>query len=94
MLTIISDTADIDEHFPTISLDDDIWTEELVPDRHLCIYHLDQPPPQSSHQCPFQSVPAEAYDNIMTINNILDFEDMATTTGDEDEIDMDLVFEP
>ena len=29
---------DIEEHFPTISLDDDIWMEEPVPERHLCIH--------------------------------------------------------
>ena len=31
------DTTSLDEHFPTASLDDDVWAEEPIPDRHLCI---------------------------------------------------------
>ena len=27
-----------EEHFPTASLNDDVWMEEPVPDRHLCIH--------------------------------------------------------
>ena len=30
--------SDTEEHFPTISLDDDFWMEEPVPERHLCIH--------------------------------------------------------
>ena len=33
---------DTEEHFPTISLDDDIWTEEPIPERHLCIHENSQ----------------------------------------------------
>ena len=29
---------DAEEHFPTASLDDDVWMEEPVPDRHLYIH--------------------------------------------------------
>ena len=29
---------DIEEHFPTASLNDDVWMEEPVPDRHVCIH--------------------------------------------------------
>ena len=27
-----------EDHFPTAPLDDDIWLENPVPDRHLCIH--------------------------------------------------------
>ena len=29
------DDDDAEEHFPTASLDDDIWKKESVPERHL-----------------------------------------------------------
>ena len=35
--SIAEEDDDIEEHFQTISLDDDIWMEEPVPGRHLCI---------------------------------------------------------
>ena len=33
---------DAEEHFPTASLDDDVYMEESVPDRHLCIHEDSQ----------------------------------------------------
>ena len=31
-----------EEDFPTAPLDDDIWLEDPVPDRHLCIHEQSQ----------------------------------------------------
>ena len=31
-------TSDDEEDFPTAPLDDNIWLEDPVPDRHLCIH--------------------------------------------------------
>ena len=33
---------DAEEHFPTASLDDNVWMEEPVPERHLCIHENSQ----------------------------------------------------
>ena len=33
---------DTEEHFPTALLNDDIWMEEPIPDRHLCIHEHSQ----------------------------------------------------
>ena len=33
---------DAEEHFPTAPLNDDVWMEEPVPDRHLCIHDHSQ----------------------------------------------------
>ena len=43
MDSILADTWDdvsnsFDEHIPTAPLDDDIWTEDQIPDRCLCIH--------------------------------------------------------
>ena len=32
------DATAAEEDFPTASLDDDIWLEDPVPDRHLCFH--------------------------------------------------------
>ena len=47
---------DAEEHFPTISLEDDICMEEPVPERHLCIHknlHHDLCP----YPCPYSLNP-------------------------------------
>ena len=33
---------DTEEHFPTVSLDDNVWMEEPVLERHLCIHENSQ----------------------------------------------------
>ena len=32
----------MEEHFPTVPLDDDFWMEDPVPERHLCIHDTAQ----------------------------------------------------
>ena len=50
------DTIPFDEHFPTAPFDDDIWTEEQIPDRGLCIHKRpDDPNHQCSYPCPYDS---------------------------------------
>ena len=34
---------EVEEHLPTAPFNDDIWMEEPVPDRHLCIHKHSQP---------------------------------------------------
>ena len=36
-------TNEEEEDFPTASLDDAVWLEEPVPDRHFCIHEQSQP---------------------------------------------------
>ena len=36
--SIAEEDDDMEEHFPTVSLDDDFWMEEPVPEGHLCIH--------------------------------------------------------
>ena len=46
-------TTEEQENFPRAALDDDIWLEEPVPFRHLCIYEQSQPHYQCSYPCPY-----------------------------------------
>ena len=89
-----------EEDFPTAPLDDDIWLEDPALDRHLCIHEQSQPHFLSSHPCPYNLdllpyTPEEAaasYYETMDLNDISDFQDVMTTTSDEDIIDLDDVF--
>ena len=41
---------------------DDVWTEEQIPDRHLCIHKRpDDPNHQCSYPCPYDSIPPSGW---------------------------------
>ena len=89
-----------EEDFPTIPLDDNIWLEDPVPDRYLCIHEPSQPNCQCSYPCPYRlcqphSSPEDApapYYKMMDLSDISDFQDVMTTTSDEDIPDLEAIF--
>ena len=93
-------TAEEEEDFPTAPLDDDFWLEEPVPDRHLCIHRQSQPDYQCSYPCTYSldlphSTPDDApapYYEMIDFSNILDLQDVMTTTSDEDISDLEDIF--
>ena len=93
-------TNEEEEDFPTAPLNDDIWLEEPVPVRHLCIHEQSQPNFLCSYPCPFsfdlpilthEDTPA-SYHNMTDLNDISDFKDVMTTTSGEDIPNLDDVF--
>ena len=94
------DTTAEEEDFPTAPLDDDIWLEDPVPDRHLCIHEQSQPHYQCYSPCPYSlslphSTPEDApapYYKMMDLSNISDLQDVMTTTSDEDIPDLEDIF--
>ena len=49
-------SSSFNEHFPTAPLDDDVWLEEQILDRCLCIHERpDEPNHQCSYPCPHDS---------------------------------------
>ena len=94
-------TAEEEEDFPTTSLDDDIWLEDPVPDRHLCIHKQSQPHFLCSYPCWYSlnlppPVPEDTtalYYKMMDHNDISDFQDVMTITSDEDIPDLDDVLD-
>ena len=51
------ETTSFDKHLPTVPLDDDVWVEEPIPDRCLCIHNR----PDALHcQCLYSCL----YDSI------------------------------
>ena len=96
-LTSAEEEDDEEEHFPTAPLDDDIWMEELVLDRHLCIYEHSQPHDLCPYPCPYclaqlypapENAPTPHYE-VMDLSDIFNFPDVVTTTSDEDIPDLD-----
>ena len=94
------DTTAAGEDFPTASLDDNIWLEDSVPDRHLCIHEQSQPDHQCSYPCPYsldllnssqEDTPSPYYE-MMDLSDISDLQDMMTTTSDEDILDLEDIF--
>ena len=87
------------EDFPTVILYDDLWLEDPVPDRHLCIHEHSQSHFLCSYPCPYsldplphtpRNAPASYYE-MMDLSDISDFQDVMTTTSEEDIPDLDNV---
>ena len=96
-----STSEEEEEDFPTAPLVDDVWLEDPIQVRHLCIQDQSQPQYQCSYPCSYSldllhSAPEDTqapYYEQMYICNISDFQDVITTTSDEDIPDLDDVFE-
>ena len=53
-LTICDDLDDEeDEDFPTVSLEDDLWTTDEILDGHLCIHGHSVPHELCPYPCPY-----------------------------------------
>ena len=75
------------KHFPTISLEDNIWMEEPVPERHLCIHensHHDLCP----YPCPYSlnplHLPQEEAPYYIDLSEIFGFPDVVISASDDD----------
>ena len=74
-----------EEHFPTGPLHDNIWMEEPVPGRHLCI-HEDSQHKLCMYPCPYSldQLHLNYAPQCMDLCKISNFQDVTTTTSDED----------
>ena len=73
-----------EEDFQTVTLDDDHWTTEEIPDRHLCIHKHSIPHSLCAYQCPYMDYTSTSYHNTLDLRDISEFEDLMTTSSDED----------
>ena len=78
---------DAEGHFPTASLNDDVWMEEPVPDRHLCI-HEDSQHDLCLYPCLYSLAQLHVTPNYalqyMNLSNIFNLPDAITTASDKD----------
>ena len=89
----IDDDFEEDEDFQTVALDDDHWITDPVLDRHLCIHEHSQPHSRCYYKCLYGSDSTLAlYHGTLDLRDISDFEDMTTTSSDEDILALDDVF--
>ena len=84
-LTICDDLDDDEgeEDFQTVSLEDDHWITEEIPDSHLCIQEHSTPHLLSPYPCPYMDYTSSLY-NTLDLGDISEFEDLVTTSSDED----------
>ena len=77
----------MEENFPTVSLDNDFWMEEPVPERHLCIREnalhdlCPYPCPYDLKQLHLAQEDAMQY---IDINDIFNFPDVMVSANDDE----------
>ena len=82
-----TDKEEEEEYFPTVPLNGDVWMEEPVPERHLCINEHSQHN-LCPYSCPYSldqlHLTLDYSPQYMDLSNIFDFQDVITTACDED----------
>ena len=73
-----------EEDFQTVSLDDEHWDMEEIPDRHLCIHERSLPHGLCLYLCPYSDYMTSSYSDTLDLSNISEVEDLMTTSSNED----------
>ena len=73
-----------EEDFQTVPLNDNHWTTEEIPDRHLCLHAHSLPHPLCPYPCPYMDYTSTSYHDTLDLSDISEFEDLMTTSIDED----------
>ena len=72
-----------DKDFQTVSLDDEHWNMEEIPDRHLCIHEHSIPHELCPYPCLYLDYTSSSYYNTLDLSDISEFEDLMTTSSNE-----------
>ena len=83
-VTLEAEEEDVQEDFQTVPLDDEHWDMEEIPDRPLCIHKLSLLHRLRSYPCPYSDCQALLYYIALNLSNISKFEDLMTTSSNED----------
>ena len=67
-----------------VSLDNEHWNTEEIPDRHLCIHEKPIPHELCPYACPYLDYTFSWYYDTLELSDISKFEDLMTTSSDED----------
>ena len=78
------DNEEEEEDFPTVSLEDDHWTTKEILDRHLCMHEHSGPHELCPYPCPYSDYTFSSYYDTLDLSDISEFEDLMTTSSDED----------
>ena len=83
-VTLESEEEVEEEDFQTVPLNDEYWDMEEIPDRHLCIHELTSPHGLCPYLCPYLDYQPSSYYDTLDLSDISEFEDLMTTSSDED----------
>ena len=78
--------SDEEEDFPTVPLDDEHWTAEIMPERTFCIHKNGLPNNVCQHPCPYGNSDTVSYMDSLDLSDILDYEDYMMTTSDDEDL--------
>ena len=67
-----------------MTLDDDHWTTEVIPDGHLCIHKHLLLHSLCPYPCPYMDYISKLYHHTLDLSDISEFKDLMTTSSDED----------
>ena len=73
-----------EEDSQNVPLDGDHWTTEEIPDRHLCIHKHSVPHSLCPYPRPYMHYTYTSYHDMVDLSEISEFEDLITTSSDED----------
>ena len=76
--------VDEEEDFQTVPQGDDYWTTEEIPDRHFCIQKYSVLHSLCPYPCPYMDYTSTLYHGTLDLSDISEFEDLMTTSSDED----------
>ena len=73
-----------EEDFQMVTLDDEHWTTEEVPDRTVCIHEHALPHGLCPYPCPYAKYLVPSYAETMDLSDISDFKDIIIMSSNED----------
>ena len=85
----LEEEEDQEEDSPTVSLDDEHWNTEEIPDRHVCIHEHSLPHGLCPYPCPYSDYTTSSYYDTLDLSDISEFEDLMTISSDEDMADLE-----
>ena len=82
-VTLEVEEEDMEEDFQTVSLDDEHWDMEEIPERTLCIHEHSLPHGLCPYPCPYVNYQTSSYYDSLDLSDISKFEDIMTTSSNE-----------
>ena len=80
-------SSDEEEDFPTVPIDDEHWTTEMVPERTFCTHKNGLPNNVCQYPCPYgnNNNSVSCMDSL-DLSDISDYENYMMTTSDDEEL--------
>ena len=83
-ITLEEEEEGDEETFPTVPLNDEHWDMEEIPERHLFIDEHLLPHALCPYPCLYSDYQTSSYYNTLDLSDISKFEDLMTTSSNED----------